>query len=70
MAFEAMNSAGYLKNRMIVVLNDNGQVSLPTGTPSGLMSRVGYQFTHPSSPPSWSGAAAFVSLPPTSNRIR
>jgi len=34
MAYEAMNSAGYLKNRMIVVLNDNGQVSLPTGTPS------------------------------------
>mmetsp|Transcript_11199 Transcript_11199/g.25109 ORF Transcript_11199/g.25109 Transcript_11199/m.25109 type:complete len:747 (+) Transcript_11199:172-2412(+) len=34
MAFEAMNSAGYLKNRMIVVLNDNGQVSLPTGTQS------------------------------------
>eukprot|EP00566_Odontella_aurita_P007293 CAMPEP_0113541298 /NCGR_PEP_ID=MMETSP0015_2-20120614/8954_1 /TAXON_ID=2838 /ORGANISM="Odontella" /LENGTH=738 /DNA_ID=CAMNT_0000441189 /DNA_START=109 /DNA_END=2325 /DNA_ORIENTATION=+ /assembly_acc=CAM_ASM_000160 len=32
MAYEAMNSAGYLKNRMIVVLNDNGQVSLPTGT--------------------------------------
>lgn len=34
MAFEAMNSAGYLKNRMIVILNDNGQVSLPTGTQS------------------------------------
>lgn len=34
MAFEAMNSAGYLKNRMIVILNDNGQVSLPTGTHS------------------------------------
>lgn len=34
MAYEAMNSAGYLKNRMIVILNDNGQVSLPTGTPS------------------------------------
>merc|ERR1711937_1039019 len=34
MAYEAMNSAGYLKNRMIVVLNDNGQVSLPTGTQS------------------------------------
>jgi 1-deoxy-D-xylulose-5-phosphate synthase len=34
MAYEAMNSAGYLQNRMIVVLNDNGQVSLPTGTPS------------------------------------
>lgn len=34
MAYEAMNSAGYLKNRMIVILNDNGQVSLPTGTAS------------------------------------
>ena len=34
MAYEAMNCAGYLKQRMIVVLNDNGQVSLPTGTPS------------------------------------
>jgi 1-deoxy-D-xylulose-5-phosphate synthase len=34
MAYEAMNSAGYLRTRMIVVLNDNGQVSLPTGTQS------------------------------------
>mmetsp|Transcript_18615 Transcript_18615/g.34270 ORF Transcript_18615/g.34270 Transcript_18615/m.34270 type:complete len:753 (-) Transcript_18615:93-2351(-) len=34
MAYEAMNNAGYLSSRMIVVLNDNGQVSLPTGTPS------------------------------------
>ena len=34
MAYEAMNSAGYLNSRMIVILNDNGQVSLPTGTPS------------------------------------
>ncbi|KAG7344409.1 1-deoxy-D-xylulose-5-phosphate synthase [Nitzschia inconspicua] len=34
MAYEAMNSAGYLQSRMIVILNDNGQVSLPTGTPS------------------------------------
>jgi 1-deoxy-D-xylulose-5-phosphate synthase len=34
MAYEAMNSAGYLRSRMIVILNDNGQVSLPTGTPS------------------------------------
>lgn len=44
-AYEAMNNAGYLKNRMIVILNDNGQVSLPTGTktaagvsPSGALS--------------------------------
>lgn len=34
MAYEAMNNAGYLRSRMIVVLNDNGQVSLPTGTQS------------------------------------
>ncbi len=34
MAYEAMNCAGYLKSRMIVILNDNGQVSLPTGTHS------------------------------------
>merc|ERR1719310_1566279 len=34
MAFEAMNNANYLQARMITVLNDNGQVSLPTGTPS------------------------------------
>lgn len=33
-AYEAMNNAGYLKNRMIVILNDNDQVSLPTGTKS------------------------------------
>ena len=32
MAFEAMNNANYLQARMITVLNDNGQVSLPTGT--------------------------------------
>ena len=34
MAYEAMNCANYLNTRMFVVLNDNGQVSLPTGTPS------------------------------------
>jgi len=34
MAYEAMNSAGYLRSRMIVVLNDKAQISLPTGTPS------------------------------------
>lgn len=33
-AYEALNNAGYLKNRMIVILNDNDQVSLPTGTKS------------------------------------
>jgi len=34
MAYEAMNNANYLNARMITVLNDNGQVSLPTGMPS------------------------------------
>ena len=34
MSVEAMNSASYLRSRMIVILNDNGQVSLPTGTSS------------------------------------
>eukprot|EP00274_Cyanoptyche_gloeocystis_P008431 CAMPEP_0196658400 /NCGR_PEP_ID=MMETSP1086-20130531/29559_1 /TAXON_ID=77921 /ORGANISM="Cyanoptyche gloeocystis , Strain SAG4.97" /LENGTH=648 /DNA_ID=CAMNT_0041991959 /DNA_START=462 /DNA_END=2408 /DNA_ORIENTATION=+ len=34
MIYEAMNNAGYLDlDKLIVVLNDNGQVSLPTGTP-------------------------------------
>jgi len=30
MAYEAMNNAGYLDTNMIIVLNDNQQVSLPT----------------------------------------
>ena len=34
MAYEAMNNAAYLNSRVVVVYNDNGQVSLPTGTPS------------------------------------
>ncbi|KAA8496827.1 1-deoxy-D-xylulose-5-phosphate synthase [Porphyridium purpureum] len=34
MAYEAMNHAGSHNNRVIVILNDNGQVSLPTGTKS------------------------------------
>lgn len=33
-AYEALNNAGYLKTRMVVILNDNDQVSLPTGTKS------------------------------------
>lgn len=44
-AYEAMNNAGYLKNRFVVIFNDNDQVSLPTGTktvagvrPSGALS--------------------------------
>lgn len=34
MAWEAMNCAAYFNQRMVVILNENGQVSLPTGTPS------------------------------------
>jgi len=30
MAYEAMNNAGYLDSNMIIILNDNKQVSLPT----------------------------------------
>ncbi|CAL5183811.1 unnamed protein product [Lathyrus oleraceus] len=44
-AFEAMNNAGYLQSDMIVILNDNKQVSLPTADldgpkqPMGALSR-------------------------------
>ena len=41
MAYEAMNNAGYLDTNMIVVLNDNKQVSLPTATLDGPASPVG-----------------------------
>uniref|UniRef100_A0A7N2M0E3 1-deoxy-D-xylulose-5-phosphate synthase n=1 Tax=Quercus lobata TaxID=97700 RepID=A0A7N2M0E3_QUELO len=34
-AYEAMNNAGYLDSNLIVVLNDNKQVSLPTATLDG-----------------------------------
>mmetsp|Transcript_19842 Transcript_19842/g.66741 ORF Transcript_19842/g.66741 Transcript_19842/m.66741 type:complete len:716 (+) Transcript_19842:77-2224(+) len=34
MAYEAMNCADYLNTKVVVILNDNGQVSLPTGEPS------------------------------------
>lgn len=34
MAYEAMNNAAYLNSRIVVIYNDNEQVSLPTGTPS------------------------------------
>ena len=50
MAYEAMNNAGFLDTNMIVVLNDNNQVSLPTqynkggqrpvGALSGALSRI------------------------------
>ena len=34
MAYEAMNNAAYINSKILVVLNDNEQVSLPTGQPS------------------------------------
>jgi 1-deoxy-D-xylulose-5-phosphate synthase len=40
-AFEAMNNAGYLDSNMIVILNDNKQVSLPTANLDGPMPPVG-----------------------------
>eukprot|EP00252_Welwitschia_mirabilis_P025816 TRINITY_DN821_c0_g1_i3.p1 TRINITY_DN821_c0_g1~~TRINITY_DN821_c0_g1_i3.p1 ORF type:complete len:723 (+),score=71.63 TRINITY_DN821_c0_g1_i3:187-2355(+) len=40
-AFEAMNNAGYLDSNMIVILNDNKQVSLPTATLDGPVPPVG-----------------------------
>ncbi|KAJ4966419.1 hypothetical protein NE237_018268 [Protea cynaroides] len=40
-AYEAMNNAGYLDSNLIVVLNDNRQVSLPTATLDGPATPVG-----------------------------
>ncbi|KAL3527566.1 hypothetical protein ACH5RR_012222 [Cinchona calisaya] len=40
-AYEAMNNAGFLDTNMIVVLNDNKQVSLPTATLDGPATPVG-----------------------------
>ncbi|KAB1201887.1 putative 1-deoxy-D-xylulose-5-phosphate synthase 2, chloroplastic [Morella rubra] len=40
-AYEAMNNAGYLDTNLIVVLNDNKQVSLPTATLDGPATPVG-----------------------------
>ncbi|KAH9329159.1 hypothetical protein KI387_001267, partial [Taxus chinensis] len=40
-AFEAMNNAGYLDSNMIVILNDNKQVSLPTANLDGPTAPVG-----------------------------
>ncbi|KAG2632239.1 hypothetical protein PVAP13_2NG070200 [Panicum virgatum] len=40
-AYEAMNNSGYLDTNMIVVLNDNKQVSLPTATLDGPSKPVG-----------------------------
>ncbi|XP_050372903.1 probable 1-deoxy-D-xylulose-5-phosphate synthase, chloroplastic [Argentina anserina] len=40
-AYEAMNNAGYLDSDMIIVLNDNKQVSLPTANLDGPIPPVG-----------------------------
>lgn len=40
-AYEALNNAGYLDSNLIVVLNDNKQVSLPTATLDGPATPVG-----------------------------
>lgn len=40
-AYEAMNNAGYLDSNLIIILNDNEQVSLPTATVDGPASPVG-----------------------------
>ncbi|CAA2973531.1 probable 1-deoxy-D-xylulose-5-phosphate synthase, chloroplastic isoform X1 [Olea europaea subsp. europaea] len=40
-AYEAMNNAGYLDSDMIVILNDNKQVSLPTANVDGPIPPVG-----------------------------
>lgn len=40
-AYEAMNNAGYLDSDMIIILNDNKQVSLPTATLDGPVPPVG-----------------------------
>ncbi|KAL2498958.1 1-deoxy-D-xylulose-5-phosphate synthase [Abeliophyllum distichum] len=37
-AYDAMNKAGFLDANLIVILNDNKQVSLPTATPVGALS--------------------------------
>nr|ALE19960.1 1-deoxy-D-xylulose 5-phosphate synthase [Plectranthus barbatus] len=40
-AYEAMNNAGFLDSNLIIVLNDNKQVSLPTATVDGPAPPVG-----------------------------
>lgn len=40
-AYEAMNNAGYLDSNLIIILNDNEQVSLPTATIDGPAPPVG-----------------------------
>lgn len=40
-AYEAMNNSGFLNTNMIIILNDNKQVSLPTATLDGPATPVG-----------------------------
>lgn len=40
-AYEAMNNAGFLDTNLIIILNDNEQVSLPTATVDGPAPPVG-----------------------------
>lgn len=40
-AYEAMNNAGFLDTNLIIILNDNKQVSLPTATLDGPATPVG-----------------------------
>ncbi|KAL2521843.1 1-deoxy-D-xylulose-5-phosphate synthase [Forsythia ovata] len=40
-AYEAMNNAGFLDANLIVILNDNKQVSLPTATLDGTATPIG-----------------------------
>ncbi|XP_054820759.1 probable 1-deoxy-D-xylulose-5-phosphate synthase 2, chloroplastic [Prosopis cineraria] len=40
-AYEAMNNAGFLNTNLIIILNDNEQVSLPTATVDGPAQPVG-----------------------------
>ena len=40
-AYEAMNNAGYLDRDMIIIINDNKQVSLPTADLDGPIPPVG-----------------------------
>ncbi|KAJ1433521.1 Transketolase-like, pyrimidine-binding domain [Sesbania bispinosa] len=40
-AYEAMNNAGFLDTNLIIILNDNKQVSLPTATVDGPVPPVG-----------------------------
>lgn len=40
-AYEALNNAGFLDSNLIIILNDNKQVSLPTATVDGPAPPVG-----------------------------